>query len=166
MALPRRPRQHVLETESRNNLNQNIPNEWVVQNIDNDYGIDNLVEIVNDEELNGNFFSIQLKGTDTNFNNQDSVTVRMNTRTIRYLMNRVELVMIVLYVSTEEESYWTWLRDAIEGINYDNQTFTIRIPKVNILSAANWQRISDFSETIRNRKVNSAMDLNFNYEEE
>ena len=166
MALPRRPRQHVLETESRNNLNQNLPFEWVVQNIENDYGIDNFVEIVENEELNGNFFSIQLKGTDLDFENQDSVSVRLDTRTIQYLMGRVELVMIVLYVSTKQESYWIWLRDGIEGINYDNQTFTIHIPKENLLSNANWIRISNFSNMIRERKIGSAIDLNFEYEEE
>ncbi len=166
MALPRRPRQHVLETESKNNLAQNIPNEWVIQSIENDYGIDNFVEIVQYQELDGNFFSIQLKGTDSNFENQEFVSVRMNTRTIQYLMRRVELVMIVLYASSEQESYWTWLRDAIDGINYDNQTFRIRIPKQNCLSVANWQRISEFSERIRYRKVNSANHLNFDYEGE
>ena len=163
MALPRRPRQHVLETESKNNLAQNIPNEWVIQNIENDYGVDNFVEIVQNQELDGNFFSIQLKGTDSNFDNQEFVSVRMNTSTINYLMRRVELVMIVLYVSHDQESYYTWLRDAINGINYDNRTFRIRIPKQNRLSVANWQEIREFSESVRDRKVSSANDLNFDY---
>lgn len=163
MTFPRRPRAHILETESRNNLRQNIPDQWVFQNIENDYGIDNFVEIVENEELNGNFFSIQLKGTDNSFEDRNSVSVRMRTATIRYLMNRVELVMIVIFVSPENESYWIWLRDAIDEIDYQNQTFTINFPKENRLSAIDWERVSQFSNQIRNRKIESANDLNFEY---
>lgn len=163
MIFPRRPRAHILETESRNNLRQNIPNEWVIQNIENDYGIDNLVETVENEELNGNFFSIQLKGTDNAFEGRNFVSVRMKTATIRYLMNRVELIMIVIFISPENESYWIWLRDAIGGIDYRNQTFTINIPRGNRLSRINWERVSQFSNQIRGRKIESANDLNFEY---
>lgn len=163
MSLPKRPRQHILETESQNNLAQNLPDEWVLQNVENDYGVDNFVEIAHNYELDGTFFSIQLKGTDADFQNNDFVSVRMRTSTLRYLKERVELVMIVLYVAIEKESYWIWLRDAIRGTNLENKTFTIRIPKGNTLSNANWERIREFSIEIKNRKIQSANNLNFDY---
>ncbi|WP_249414458.1 DUF4365 domain-containing protein [Marinifilum caeruleilacunae] len=163
MTLPIRPRAHVLERESINNLHENIPNEWVIQQIPNDYGVDNFVEIVQNQEVNGNVFSIQLKATDNVFENQDYVSVRMRTPTIRYLMNRVELVMIILFVSNENQSYWIWLRDIAEHVNYDNATLTVRIPKQNRLNTINWNRIMEFTELIRNAKVEAARDMNFNY---
>lgn len=163
MTLPIRPRTHVLERESINNLHENIPNEWVIQQMTNDYGVDYLVEIVQDQEVNGNFFSVQLKATDTTFENQNNVTFRMNTSTIRYLMNRVELVMLILYVSNEDQAYWIWLRDIAGNVNYENRTYTVRIPKQNRLTNINWDRINEFSDHIGDRKIGSASDMNFSY---
>ncbi|GAA4824796.1 DUF4365 domain-containing protein [Algivirga pacifica] len=165
MNLPNRPRQHVLETESINKLRNSIPTEWVIQSLEHDYGIDNLIEIANnDGYLDGTSFAIQLKATDSLFENRDNVSVRMNTSTLNYLKNRLELVMIILYVSTEQESYWIWLRDIIGDVCFENETFTIKIPKNNRLSSINWNRIQEYSERIRNTKVSSTRGLNYRYE--
>jgi len=163
MSLPKRTRAHVLETESRLNLENNIPTEWVVQSVEHDYGIDNHIEIVQNEELNGNFFSIQLKGTDRQFAESPNVSVRLDTKNVKYLMGRVELVMLILFVSTENESYWIWLRDGIKNIDYNNASYTITIPKTNKLSQAPWDKIIQFSETIRSQKIGSATKIHFLY---
>lgn len=164
MTGPKRTRQHVLETESRKYFEQNIPNEWVIQGIDNDYGIDNHVEIVENEELDGNFFSIQLKGTDGKFEDKDYTTVQMRTSTIYYLLNRLELVMIILFVSRENEAYWIWLRNAVNGLDWEKERFTVKIPKRHRLSTINWDKIREFSDLVRQQKVDSAMGLDFDYE--
>ena len=51
MSFPKRPRTHILETKYQKNLNNSIPDEWVIHNVENDYGVDNFVEFADKEEL-------------------------------------------------------------------------------------------------------------------
>lgn len=62
--LPQRPREHVLETESRKFVENILPSEWIVTHPIADYGIDLHVEIVENTYVTGAHFSMQLKSTD------------------------------------------------------------------------------------------------------
>lgn len=165
-SFPRRPRSHSIEEISRNQLRQNLPEDWICLDINPDYGVDNLIEICEEEQMRGNSFSIQLKATDRDFSTRNYLTVTMNTRTINYLMHRAELVMIVLYSSIENESYWIWLRSVNHGIDFNNQSATIRIPKTNRLSQIDWTRITAFTDRIRSMKINHARNEDFTYDEQ
>ena len=48
--LPKRPRQHQLETESKRQFESAIPSSWIYRAKDQDYGIDGEVEIFDDSE--------------------------------------------------------------------------------------------------------------------
>ena len=69
MSTPKRPRSHVLETESRQSFESAIPSEWVYRRKEDDYGIDGEVELFDDSgKTTGLLFYVQLKATDSTGN--------------------------------------------------------------------------------------------------
>lgn len=62
--MPRRPRNHALETKSRRLFEAAIPDDWVVTEAGTDYGVDLRVEIFEDGSATGLQFNVQLKATD------------------------------------------------------------------------------------------------------
>ena len=68
--MPVRPRQHQLEDESIDFVKSIIPKQWVVRELDRDYGIDLLIEIFENDTKTGRNFAtgkmvfMQLKATD------------------------------------------------------------------------------------------------------
>lgn len=62
--MPRRPREHGLETESRRAFASVLPSEWVLRDKQDDYGIDQEVEIFESGVATGLIFLVQLKATD------------------------------------------------------------------------------------------------------
>lgn len=63
--MPKRPRQHQLEAESRASIRMVIPSRWVYRDLDQDYGIDSEVEIFDQSgQATGAKFLVQLKATD------------------------------------------------------------------------------------------------------
>ena len=95
--MPRRPRSHQLEEESRTNFRQSIPSSWVIQNADPDYGIDEQIEVFDkDGFASGLLFLVQLKGTDSQDAKQ-ALSVPLPVETLKYY-RRLDLpVMIVSY---------------------------------------------------------------------
>lgn len=65
MKLPKRPKQHIIESASFKVFSMHVPNEWIVREVtERDYGIDCYLELVTPEgDLTGNLVSVQLKGT-------------------------------------------------------------------------------------------------------
>ena len=64
MAPMKRPRQHVLEDESRLTLKNFLPSEWIVEDIRRDYGLDMQITIVDEEKVTNTVFCVQIKATD------------------------------------------------------------------------------------------------------
>lgn len=63
--MPKRPRQHQLEAESRAVIRTAVPSRWVYRDLDQDYGIDSEVEIFDKNHFaTGAKFLVQLKATD------------------------------------------------------------------------------------------------------
>ena len=63
--MPKRPRQHQLETESRAAIRAAIPSLWVYRDLDQDYGVDSEIEIFDESNsATGAKFLVQLKATD------------------------------------------------------------------------------------------------------
>ena len=60
---PKRSEQHITETESINILRNTLPHGWMVRELsEEDYGIDGIIEICDEGEVQGKVFAIQLKG--------------------------------------------------------------------------------------------------------
>lgn len=138
--LPKRIRQHVIEEESRQYVKQILPDEWVVQDVVKDYGIDLTVEIVIDEEVTGAPFSIQVKGTDKLvIRKRGYVAHRCKTSTLAYFLQRPEPVIYLVYDTQKKAGYWIWIKDYIrqelKPSWRDQETATVRIPLENRFNA-------------------------------
>lgn len=63
--MPKRPRQHQLERESRAAIRVAVPSTWVYRDLEQDYGVDAEIEIFDDAGMaTGAKFLVQLKATD------------------------------------------------------------------------------------------------------
>jgi hypothetical protein len=139
--LPKRPRQHTLETLSQQYVKSVLPAEWVVEGFENDYGLDLQVEIVRNEQVTGAHFAIQLKSTDRlTIRKKSYVSHSCETSTLRYFLERPELIVYLVYDAQKQVGYWLWIQDYIRqslALGWQNQeTVTIRIPKDNIFNKA------------------------------
>ena len=146
--LPQRPRQHVLETESRKFVANTFPSEWVITDINNDYGIDLDIEIVEGTDITGAHFSMQLKSTDNLKITKDGfITHSCKTSTLRYFLEKTELVIFLIYDATNKAGYWIFAQDYIRTELAKNRKWikkshnTIRIPVKNILTEKSLNQI-------------------------
>ena len=160
MDMPQRPRPHIQEDNSRKYFNNKIPQEWTVEDIDNDYGVDVLIEIFNGQNATGSTFISQLKSTDKEFQG-DTVSVQIDRKTLNYLKQRLEPALIVLYVSSDKEAYWIWLREISINWAVNQQSHLIHISKERKLSTANWIKIEEFVTTVRMGKLKAGEQFNF-----
>jgi len=134
--LPQRPRQHVLENESRIFTKQILPTEWIVEDGQNDYGIDLVVEIVKDSCVTGAHFLMQLKSTDKLAVSKDGYIIHpCSTSTLQYFLERPELVIYLVYDSKSKVGYWIWIQDFLRSQPSSSwkkqETLTVKIPKNN-----------------------------------
>ncbi len=180
-SLPKRTRSHVLDRKARDYVKQILPPEWIIQDGQEDYGIDLVVEIVKDEQVTGALFLMQLKGT-------DSLTVRKRgyvahpckTSTLMYFLQRPELIVYLVYDAQKNVGYWVWIKDYIRDklkTNWKEQkTATVRIPLDNKFDADAVKeiarRVLNFHkqakwlsaiETARNRYFRYGLEITDNY---
>jgi hypothetical protein len=135
--LPQRPREHVLDDESRQFISQILPSEWIIESGYKDYGIDLVVEIVRNSNVTGAHFLLQLKGTDSLETLKSGyVTYSCETSTLRYFLERPELVIFLIYNAKSKVGYWIWIQDFIRNNLKaewgEQKTATIHIPTQNI----------------------------------
>src|SRR5262245_13461857 len=114
--LPLRPRQHVLENETLNFVKQILPTEWIVSDGGKDYGIDLVVEIVENEQVTGAHFLMQLKGTDEiNIQKDEYIVHSCKVSTLKYFLERPEPVIYLVYDAKDKVGYWIWIQDFIRN---------------------------------------------------
>lgn len=151
MELPQNHRNHVLERKSVKFFNQCMPDEWVVNEIPNDYGIDLSVEICINNQLTGLNFSVQLKSTER-AEHELYAKPLLEKSTLNYLRVRLEPTMLVMYDASANEAYWSWISDF--EIDYKNlkATRTFLIPKLKTLGEMPIGTIISHVEHIFNAK--------------
>ena len=106
--MPKRPRAHRLEYESRQHFRELLPEGWVFRDETPDYGIDGEVEIFdNTGNPTGFRFHVQLKATDrpdSSFASQ----VRLRRETVDYYLSLSRPILLVSYHSGSQRLYWRW----------------------------------------------------------
>ena len=106
--MPRRPRAHQLEDESRIQFQQILPSEWVFREKSNDYGIDGEVEIFDEEGMStGLIFFVQLKGTDES-ELEKALQCRFMNKVIDYYKSLPVPVLLARYHSPSKNFYTKW----------------------------------------------------------
>jgi hypothetical protein len=171
--LPKRPRQHTLEKLSRQHVESILPPEWIVEGFENDYGLDLQVEIVKNEQVTGAHFYIQLKSTDHLVVRKDGYIAHpCKTSTLRYFLERPELVIYVVYDAQQQEAYWIWIQDylrqTVEAGWQNKEEITIRIPKKDTFDQKAVQEIEKRVREAHSLEqlvsaIRTAEDSNFRY---
>ena len=138
MTFPANHSSHTLERRSKDYFFQNTPKTWRIGEPQQDYGIDLDVEIPEDDLFKGLHLLIQLKASADPTTVGDNEHLQFPTKTYNYLRGHLNFAMIVKYVESENLAYWMWVRDLAPPANAQQQTMTIRIPRVNRLDTTNW----------------------------
>ena len=106
--MPRRPRQHQLEDESRVAFRKLLPKGWVFRDTVPDYGVDAEVEVFDAEGRGtGQLFKVQLKATD-NPSLESALVVRLRVETCKYYRSLSIPILIVRYHSPSGRVFAKW----------------------------------------------------------
>lgn len=125
--MPRRPREHQLETESRVAFHAAIPSAWVCRDLNEDYGIDAEVELFDAKgEATGEKFLVQLKATDESALAK-ALRVSIPVDTAKYYDSLRLPVLVVRYVASSRTLYACWFHAFEFGpMHEDQQTVTLK----------------------------------------
>lgn len=106
--MPRRPRQHQIEDESRNAFRSALPKQWVFRDTIPDYGIDGEVEIFDERGVaTGLLFKVQLKSTDK-VTLKEALAIRLTKEADQYYRSLDLPTLIVAYHAPAKCSYARW----------------------------------------------------------
>lgn len=106
--MPKRPRQHQIEDESRIAFRASLPPEWVFRDSVPDYGIDGSVELFDRTgRSTGRLFLVQLKSTDET-DLERALVVSFRLEICQYYWSLDLPVLVVLYHAPTRKLYATW----------------------------------------------------------
>ncbi len=106
--MPKRPRQHQLEDESRIEFERLLPSHWIFRKKDSDYGIDAEVEVFDEtEQSTGQLFFVQLKATGKT-ELSSALAVRLSRDKYEYFHSFSVPVLMVLYHEPTEAIFIKW----------------------------------------------------------
>lgn len=154
MQLPQRHSSHRLERTSELFFENELPEFWTTHKPDPDYGVDLCVDIFDGNNATGRELLIQLKASaESNAPaSGESERIQLNVSTYNMLWDKLQVVMIVKYIASENVAYWQLLSEVPEP-NEDNETMTIHIPRENVLRNIDWSRIRNYVEAVHLRKL-------------
>jgi AAA15 family ATPase/GTPase len=153
MSFPIRHENHTLEQESETFLLGRLPQDWVPNRPQHDYGADFQIGIAEGRELRGLELIVQLKASERGSDNEYFEDIRLNVSTYNYLRKLLTVVMLIKYVKTSNEAYWLFLRDIAPPKDENQKSFTVHIPKTNMLSSIYWDYIASIVRQITDLKL-------------
>ena len=137
----KRPKQHVLEEESKRAFINLLPPEWIHRDKNPDYGIDMEVVIVEDGKVTNNVFCIQLKATESTRPAQKEITYKAETEHLKFWEIERLPVLILYYIKSSNTFYHLFAQRYIrENLSVENPDWrkrkhaTIRFPLDSKLS--------------------------------
>jgi tetratricopeptide (TPR) repeat protein len=132
--MPKRPREHELETASQRAFESALPDAWLARRQSPDYGVDYIVEIFYGGEATGEIFGVQLKATGTRLT-RPAVPIEVSKR--EYWASLDFPVMVVLWSATSDSLWWEWAHRYDPRLERPEQTkFTLAFPEANDLRDA------------------------------
>jgi hypothetical protein len=135
--MPKRPRSHALETDSRRAFATLLPSEWVTRPLISEYGLDEEVEVFGSKgSTTGLMFFIQMKATDKRDLAQ-ALKLRFKVSTLDYYRSLELPVMIVRFHSHTRKFYWRWFHEFKESPKAGQKTLTLILP-----TSAEWNEKS------------------------
>lgn len=156
---PKRSEQHITETDSITILRNILPHGWIFRELsEEDYGIDGIIEICDEGEVQGKVFAIQLKGHKYLSESTDTVNCyNIKPSTMNY-WNNYPIPVIFLHISIENHKvYYSDIKMEIRK-NYEEfekGTFTkISIPQEDQLTKDNSEETLNALYYIETERLN------------
>jgi tetratricopeptide (TPR) repeat protein len=106
--MPLRPREHVLETESRRRFENTIPAEWITRTPSPDYGVDFEITLVQDGRVTNQVFGVQIKATDTIKPSNKKASFSFERERIEYYLEQKMPIMLVLFDAHNNRLFFQW----------------------------------------------------------
>ena len=102
-----------------------------------DYGIDALVEVVDNNEPTGQLIAIQIKSGESYFSESDDkkITYRPDAKHVEYWLRHGLPVIVALFNPVEDKFYWAPVSK--DTIKKTKKAYKIDIPRANVLNAQN-----------------------------
>ena len=158
--MPKCPRQHILEDLAKNQIRDTLIGQgWTVEDIDEDYGLDFMVQIFEEGKATPWSFFIQSKATDKPekylLKDGQHFSYQMKTEHLEFFSDFPQPVVLTFFDSKTKAIYWEnlqyWIEDP-SGILRGGRLKTsgrkkvpVRIPTRNILDAEGLIRIRNAS---------------------
>ena len=136
----KRHRTHQVDEAAQRILRELLPPAWLLNEQQRDYGRDYLAETAEGDELSGNSFYIQLKGTERAWQSNDGAYVRypLETKYAKYYFDKVRDLPVFLVVVdvNQNKGWWIFLHQALAANQAwrKQKKITIRLPAANDLS--------------------------------
>ena len=164
--LPQQPISHEIDRRAVRSFESKIPSSWNSNSPASDYGWDRLVTIPSSPGRVGDDFLVQIKGSESvNYLKESAeISHAIEVTTLNWLQSKLVPVMFAVcdVAKDEQPVFWTWISDAIDALEKDNQNWTsqstvkIRIPVANRLSPETHslieQHVKDWHQTQRFNK--------------
>lgn len=150
-AFPVRSESHQIEELSERFFRDSLPKNWVAEKPANDYGVDLRVDLFEGNQATGLELLVQLKAS-AKPTGGEAEAVRLKVATYNYLWDKLQVGMLVKYVESEGDAYWLLFRD-IPQPQAGQDTFTVRIPKANRLSAIAWPEVQAYVRGVTDEKL-------------
>ena len=152
----KRPRQHIIETESKKHLNSIIPDHWVARELASDYGLDFMVEIFKGENSTGSIFYLQLKGSDQVIED-NVISYQLKKEHIEYYSSIPSPVLFVLFSTTTKQFWGLWsnlLKDVLIAEGSKQKTFKLNLDKGHLIDNSFFVELEKSFNTDLPKKVN------------
>ncbi len=151
--MPKRPKQHRLEDNSRKKFQEVLPEMWVYRDKDKDYGIDAEIELFdNDENAQGLVFWVQLKATDSK-EKSTILSIDLEIDTLKYYKSLEIPVLLVRYSSYENSIYTKWVNNIdLYFSKKEAKTFRLKFNDIDKFDAQTSTKIEYYLKQIKNLK--------------
>lgn len=136
--LPRRPAAHQLEELSRRVFDQCLPKNWVATDAGKpgtDYGADLHVDLFDGEKATGLELLVQMKASEKSVG-PDTESLQLKTTTFNYLRDKLQVVMLVKFIESENEELALRCWGVTPTFRYDPLGRLIRTDVVEIVDRA------------------------------
>ncbi|RZJ93041.1 MAG: DUF4365 domain-containing protein, partial [Hymenobacter sp.] len=112
--MAKRPVSHQLEEQSKTKFRSILPSEWIIRSQVPDYGLDEQVQIVEEELVTPLLFAVQLKATEKLTKKK---TFNFSTERLRDYAALSLPVMIAVYDAVHDCFYYTWAHHLRQRLN-------------------------------------------------
>lgn len=153
--MPRRPRAHELESESRAALRGAIPGRWVFRDMPEDYGIDGEVEVFDSEGVStGALVKVQLKSTDESDLSR-ALGVVMEVDRLTFGLSLDLPVLLVLFHAPTGSLFVQWFH-AFDAFPQEGQgTITLRLVEEDRWTAESAEKLETDVANFRSARGSS-----------